>query len=112
MASYMARQTDNPFNVSPAGDPLFIYKGSGYDVQASYYFPSSWELISSFSQSTPHRQVAEVFPDQKSITLGLTKYIWEHAFKIQLESSYLMNRFSDGRETNPLHVRLQIEMGI
>lgn len=112
MASYMMRYTQNPFNISPEGDPLVIYKGRGYDVQTSYYFPSRWEVISSYSYTAPDSQVSDIFPEQQNISLGLTRYIWEHAFKIQLEGSYLINNFSDGHQTHPLQLRLQIEMGI
>lgn len=112
MTSYMMRETNNPFGVAPSGDNLTIYKGSGYDIQASYFFPSNWEIISSFSHSTPHKEISTIFPNQKNLTIGLTKYIWEHAFKLQLEGSYGINKFEEGPQTNPAQIRLQVEMGI
>jgi len=89
-----------------------VYTGYGYDLQTSYLFKNNIELIGRFSQVTPESIIKSYFPDQKQYTLGITKYIWEHAFKIQVEANLDHFTFLNKTEENNFYLRFQVEMGI
>lgn len=116
MTSYMMRKTPNesPIAINPV-DPTkfnYVYAGSGFDTQLSYIFPKNWEVIGRFSDLKPEDEVFRYAPKQKQYSVGLTKYIWEHAFKAQLEVSKNDFKYFDGQTKDNWYVRLQIEMGI
>lgn len=116
MTSYMMRKTPNesPIAINPV-DPTkfnYVYAGSGFDTQLSYIFPKNWEVIGRFSDLKPEDEVFRYAPKQKQYSVGLTKYIWEHAFKAQLEVSKNDFKYFDGQTKDKWYVRLQIEMGI
>lgn len=116
MTSYMMRKTPNesPIAINPV-DPTkfnYVYAGSGFDTQLSYIFPKNWEVIGRFSDLKPEDEVFRYAPKQKQYSVGLTKYIWEHAFKAQFEVSKNDFKYFDGRTKDNWYVRLQIEMGI
>ena len=112
MSSYMNRHTSNPVTSNSNGDKVFVFTGKGYDVQTSYLFKNNFELIGRYSNQIAEKSIQTVFPNQKQYTIGLTKYIWEHAFKIQLETN--LDRFKTIDETtkNNFNLRIQVEMGI
>lgn len=112
MGSYMSRYTTNPITEDGIGDRVLVYTGYGYDIQSSYLFKNDIELIGRFSTITPESTVKPYFADQKQYTLGITKYIWEHAFKIQLEASLDQLTFINSTEEKNFYLRFQVEMGI
>jgi hypothetical protein len=56
--------------------------------------------------------IHDIVPNTKEYTIGLTKYIWEHAFKLQTEFTYDVLNYANGNEKNNWYFRFQIEMGI
>lgn len=110
--SYMNRNADDVFSVNPLdpSDLRFVFVGEGFDGQMSYILPSNWELIGRYSTQRVKNVIREFTPNSEEMALGVTKYIWEHAFKIQLEVS---RRIYDV-PTNPedWYVRFQVEVGI
>lgn len=111
MSSYMNRYVEDPIVRNITGTN-YIYKGHGVDLQSSYIFSNNWELIGRFSRVLPSAEIKSAFPLHRQYTLGMTKYIWEHAFKIQLEANldHLSNQ--NGTKLSNYFTRLQIEMGI
>lgn len=111
MLAYMDRSAKDPL-IQAAGAPEYVYVGHGTDYQASYLFPSDYEIIGRFSRQKAGHAIQVYTPDQNQYTLGLTRYIWEHAFKFQAEAS--LNRYihRDNRVTKDWHARFQVEMGI
>lgn len=112
MGSYMSRYTSDPITEDGDGNRVLVYTGYGYDLQTSYLFKNNIELIGRFSQVTPESIIKSYFPDQKQYTLGITKYIWEHAFKIQVEANLDHFTFLNKTEENNFYLRFQVEMGI
>jgi phosphate-selective porin OprO and OprP len=112
MSSYMSRSTNNPVTVGSDQKTSIVYTGQGFDVQGSYTFGDNWEVLSRFSKVNPSSKVISYFPNQQQISLGLVKYIWEHAFKLQLEGTQDRLIYTDGRNLENYLVRFQIEMGI
>lgn len=110
--SYMNRNADDVFSINPLDptDIRFVFVGEGYDTQLSYIFPSNWEFIGRYSTQRVQSVIADFTPSSQEMALGVTKYIWEHAFKVQLEVSRrvyeLVNRPEDW------YVRFQVEIGI
>lgn len=114
MTSYMKRGGKNPltYGTEDPQDVKFVYVGQGMDYQGSYIFPSDYEIIGRYSWQKVDPDIRRYTPDNRQFTLGLTKYIWEHAFKIQAEATYTIeSHFDRGRRDN-WYFRLQTEIGI
>jgi len=114
MAAYMQRIAKNPVTYNPDDitDREYVFTGHGFDYQASYLFPSNYEVIGRFSTQDVHRDIQAFAPDAKQFSLGVTKYIWEHAFKAQMELTLDDLDYFDGTSKQNWYVRFQIEMGI
>lgn len=111
MSSYMSRDVTDPILRDVTGT-TYIYKGHGIDFQSSYFITKNWEIIGRMSKVTPSTEIKSAFPVHQQYTLGFTKYIWEHAFKIQLEANLDRLSHHNGETKNNIYTRLQIEMGI
>ncbi len=112
-SAYMRRDAKNPVTLqAETGLERTVYTGSGYDVEASYLFRNLFQVIGRYSMLKPHRDIEIRNPEQKEITFGLTKYVWEHAFKIQSEVTFDQFEYYDGTEKGSWYLRFQIEMGI
>lgn len=99
------------FNPNDVTDVRYVWAGEGMDYQGSYLFPSNYELILRYSTIKPNERISVFEPKRQEFTLGLTKYLWEHAFKLQSEITYQQaNHFSQPQ--NQWYFRLQLEMGI
>ena len=118
MFSYMNRTTNNP--ITSALDDKgsiqtsYVFAGEGNDYQLSYTFPKShYEIIGRYSRQNVHADLYKMnIPNQRQYSLGVTKYIWEHAFKVQAEVSYDDLRYITGSSKNNWYARFQIEIGI
>lgn len=115
MAAYMQRDTSkDPITVNPE-DPTdfrYVYTGHGFDYQLSYLFPSNYEIIGRFSTQNPNDQIRALAPKQREYSIGLTKYIWEHTFKLQGELTFDTLEYLGGETRNNWYLRFQVEMGI
>ena len=115
MMSYMSRATTkNPVTYSSdLSNFNYVFTGNGFDYQLSYAFKNKYEVIGRYSIQSPNKAIQLYAPKIKQYTLGVTKYIWEHAFKLQAEVSYdtSMNNITHNNKDN-FYVRFQIEMGI
>lgn len=115
MSSYMSRSaTDNPLTFNPAdvSDFNYVYVGNGFDYQLSYLFQNDYELIGRYSIQHVNEAIQEFAPHAKQYSLGVTKYIWEHTFKLQTELTFDTLRYSGGPSTNDWYLRFQVEIGI
>ncbi|PKW21049.1 porin [Flavobacterium lindanitolerans] len=114
MSSYMSRTANNPVTVNPEDvqDIKYVFVGSGMDYQLSYLFPTNYEIIGRFSTQKVHDDIRQYAPNAKQYSIGLTKYIWEHAFKLQGELTLDDLNYFDGRTKQNWYLRFQIEIGI
>ncbi len=115
MSSYMSRTTsDNAvtFNPEDLTESNYVFAGSGFDYQLSYIFPKDYEIIGRYSIQKVHADIRELTPHTKQYSIGLTKYIWEHTFKLQTEFTYDTLDFYNGTTKNNFYVRFQVEIGI
>ena len=115
MSSYMSRSAaDNPvtFNPTDATDFNYVYAGDGFDYQLSYLFRNDYEVIGRYSLQHVNPEIHAFTPHVKQYSLGLTKYIWEHAFKLQTELTYDTSQFLGGKTVNDWSWRFQVEIGI
>ncbi|MFV0163671.1 OprO/OprP family phosphate-selective porin [Empedobacter falsenii] len=114
MYAYLNRNSDQTvfYNPQDATDFNYIYNGHGMDFQGSYTFPKHWEVIGRYSTQKVNDKIFEFTPNTNQYSLGLTKYIWEHAFKLQAEVSYEQQKFYNLEKKNNWYARLQIEIGI
>lgn len=115
MAAYMSRSTSkNAVTVNPddPADIRYAFTGSGFDYQASYIFPTQYEIIGRYSIQKVNEDIRELAPHTKQFSLGLTKYIWEHTFKLQGEVTYDILDYASGDSARNWYVRFQVEIGI
>jgi hypothetical protein len=115
MSSYMSRAaTENPVTLNPndATDRSFVYVGNGFDYQLSYIFKNNYELIGRYSLQHVNQQIHQFTPHIMQYSLGVTKYIWEHNFKLQTEVTFDTSSFYNGKSVNDWYLRFQIEIGI
>jgi len=114
MSAYMSRVSDDPITKNPLdnSDISFVYVGSGMDYQLSYLFPNNLEVIGRYSFQKMHKDVEDLTPNKNQYSFGVTKYIWEHAFKMQAEVTFDELNYHDGDTKNNWYIRFQIEMGI
>lgn len=114
MSSYMNRTSKNPltFNPEDPSDFNFVYVGEGFDYQLSYLFPTNYEVIGRFSTQKVNKDIHNFSPNTKQYSVGVTKYFWEHAFKLQ--SEFTIDEFSyvDGSSKKNWYIRFQVEIGI
>jgi len=114
MSAYMQRIADNPVTVNPLDttDIQYIFTGHGFDYEASYLFPTNYEIIGRFSTQKVNSDISTLAPNAKQYSLGVTKYIWEHAFKAQAEITLDDLSYFDGSSKQNWYVRFQVEIGI
>ncbi len=113
-SAYMNRTADNPITVNPedGNDIRYVYVGEGFDAQGSYLFRNNFELIGRYSNQWVDDKIERFEPNTQQFSFGLTKYIWEHAFKLQAEATYEIQDFYLGQQNKNWYVRFQVEIGI
>lgn len=114
MSAYMNRTAKNPLTVNPedSNDVRYAFVGHGIDAQASYLFRNNYEIIGRYSTQKVDDKIRIFEPNTQQFSLGLTKYIWEHAFKLQAEATYEIQDFYQAEKKNNWYLRFQIEIGI
>ena len=115
MSSYMSRTTtENAVTFNPLDATQFNYAfvGSGFDYQLSYINKSNYEFIGRYSIQKVGEDIQVLTPNTKEYSFGVTKYIWQHSFKLQAEVNYDDLKYYNGNSKNNWYVRFQIEIGI
>lgn len=112
-SEYGKRWSEDPVftDVDPT-KPIVIFKGQGFNTQASYIFENNYEVAARFTKVWGDREIRKFANDTKQYTVGISKYINEHTLKVQSDLSYT----EDSRLHAPGHqywtYRLQLEVGI
>jgi len=115
MASYMSRTTSkNAITINPldATESNFVYVGDGFDYQLSYNLKSNYELIGRYSTQNVGEDIRAIAPNTREISFGVTKYIWEHTFKLQTEITFDKLQYDNATTKNNWYWRFQVEIGI
>ena len=115
MSSFMSRNaTENAVTVNPNNslESNYVYVGSGFDHQLSYNFPSNYEVVGRYSTQKVGDDIKALAPNTKQYTIGLTKYIWEHTFKLQSELTFETLNYFNASAKNNWYVRFQVEIEI
>lgn len=114
MSAYMSRSAKDPiaFNPDDITDFNYVPVGSGMDYQMSYVFTTNYEIIGRFSTQKMHQDIQTLTPNSKQYSIGVTKYLWEHAFKLQGEVTLSDLDYFDGSNKQNWYVRFQLEIGI
>jgi len=112
--AYLQRDTPDAITTNPDDitQQRIVVAGSGYDAQLSYLFPNNLEFSGRYSYSTPKNQVQNFLPETEQFSLGITKYIWEHALKLQGEATYERATIGLSPVENSWYLRFQVELGI
>jgi hypothetical protein len=112
-AEWMYRSSDDPITENELGEQRFIYSGLGQNYQASYIWPSNYELALRYSEIKPTTEIAMLTSEVRHYTIGVTRYLNGHRLKIQADATYEERRGAfhiSGRDA--LMFRLQVELGI
>ena len=115
MMSYMSRTTtQNAVTYNPADitESNYAFVGNGFDCQLSYSTRTNYEFIGRYSIQKVGRYIQALSPNTKQYSVGFTKYIWEHSFKLQSELTFDALDYFDGTTKNNWYVRFQVEIGI
>lgn len=115
MTSYMSRTTnDNAVTINPLDNTKsnYVFVGNGFDYQVSYNTKKNYEFIGRYSLQNVGNDIEMIAPRTKQYSLGLTKYIWQHAFKLQSELTFDKLYYFDGTTKNNWYFRVQLEIGI
>ena len=115
MMSYMSRTTNEnavTFNPDDLTQSNFAYVGNGFDYQLSYNLKSNYEFIGRYSTQNVGNDIKAITPNTREISFGVTKYIWEHAFKVQTEINFDKLQYDNGTTKNNWYFRFQVEIGI
>jgi phosphate-selective porin OprO/OprP len=114
MTDYMMRDASKPITINPldATQTRAVFTGYGMDYQLSYAFPSKYEIAGRYSVQRVGNGIRTLSPDIDQYSIGINKYIWEHALKLQTEFTYENQYFFNAATKNNWYVRFQIEVGI
>lgn len=114
MSAYMNRMSKDPITHNPddLNDVRYVFTGEGIDFQGSYLFRNNYEIIGRYSNQWVNDKIKTFEPNTQQFSLGLTKYIWEHAFKLQAEATYEIKDFYLNENKENWYLRLQVEIGI
>lgn len=115
MMSYMSRTTTKnavTYNPTDATEFNYAFVGDGFDYQASYITKSNYEFIARYSIQNVGKDIETLTPNTRQYSIGVTKYIWEHTFKLQTELNYDTLQFYNGTTKNNWYLRFQVEIGI
>lgn len=112
--AWMMRDTDQSITTNPEdeSEQSYVIAGSGWDVQLSYIFQNYWEIIGRYSHSRPKHDIKSQLPESSQLSFGVTKYIWEHAFKMQAEITHEQQQWPQSDPVKSWYVRFQVELGI
>jgi len=114
MTTYMNRNANNPITINPKdnSDISFVYVGYGMDYQLSYLFRNNFEVLARYSEQKVHKNIKSLTPNQNQYSVGINKYLWEHAFKLQAEFTFDEFTYADKNSKNGWYFRFQVEIGI
>ena len=115
MSSYMSRTTSKnavTFDALDASKFKYVFVGSGFDYQLSYVNKNNYEFIGRYSNQKVGDDIKAFAPNTNQYALGVTKYIWQHSFKLQAELNYDNLKYFNGNTKNNWYLRFQIEIGI
>lgn len=115
MMSYMSRTTpENAVTINPNDitQSNYAFVGNGFDYQLSYILKSNYEFTGRYSIQKAGDDIQALTPNTKEYSFGVTKYIWEHSFKLQSELTFDALDFNDGTSKNNWYLRFQVEIGI
>ena len=113
-AAFMNRTSKNPITINPENDNdlKYAYVGQGIDAQLSYLFDNNYEIIGRYSHQQPNSRIEDLTPQTDQFSLGLTKYLWEHALKLQTEITKTDLNYLDNSHIENWYIRFQVEIGI
>lgn len=115
MTSYMSRTANDnaiTFNPDDLTESNYVFIGNGFDYQVSYNTKKNYEFIGRYSLQNVGNDIETLVPKTKQYSFGVTKYIWEHTFKLQSELTFDKFHYFDGTTKNNWYFRVQLEIGI
>ncbi len=114
MYAYLNRNADEIFTYNPnnLAAMQYVYVGYGQDFQASYTFKNQYEIVGRFSHQKVDKNIFQFKPNTNQWSLGLNKYFYGHALKLQLEETYEQLKYFNANAKNNWYTRFQIEIAL
>ncbi|SHM76931.1 Phosphate-selective porin O and P [Cyclobacterium lianum] len=114
-SEFLYRTSENPLTFNEENDVRYVYNGLGQNFQASYLMPNDLEFAGRYTRLNPGGQIRQYEPELQHFTLGLTRYLRGHRFKLQSDLTYeVLAAYSEVSNTprNNFIWRFQVELGI
>ncbi len=112
---YANRTSNDPITRSSTGDIEYVYAGSGYLIQASYFVSPTFEIAARLADVNTDDELAGLpgAEHNRHITSSFNYYIHKHRAKAQIEitNNMLENNATGVQKTNWIG-RLNVELGI
>jgi len=107
-SEYHKKWASSNVMVQTSDETLKFFTGYGLTVHAGYLFLNNFELAGRYTVVTPDDKVYSGVIDEKEYMLGLSKYIYGHAVKVQTDIAY---RVRESR-TDFIQYRFQVEISL
>ncbi|MDO5608318.1 MAG: hypothetical protein Q4G08_07690 [Capnocytophaga sp.] len=89
----------------------YLILGNGYTFQAGYLTPNNWAVDASVSFMAPEwDEATTLINDSSEIAFGVSKYIIDNRFKIQLLNSFTKIKDAQNQSTNNFFTGLNIHL--
>jgi len=108
LSEYHRKWASSNVIVQTPDESLKFFTGYGLTIQTGYLFQNNFELAGRFTVVAPDDKVYSGVIDEKEYMLGLSKYIYGHALKIQTDIAYRERETS----TNFIQYRFQVEISL
>lgn len=115
---YATRTSDNPitYKDTTRKDYAAVFVGNGYMAQASYVFPSMWNVSARYAVVDAGDQLVGLAEYQKQVNISgvIGHYINRHRIKANLEvgTNRITQRNSGDNIQHSLYARFNMELGI
>lgn len=113
-SEYIQRTSqESPFTTDTKGNSSYAYLGKGLNNQLSYINKKNFEVAGRYSILTPDESIRSKENQVQHYTLGLTKYLRQHRFKLQTNFTYEARKnYTTNAKSGNYNLIFQVEMGI
>ncbi|MCH8556162.1 MAG: OprO/OprP family phosphate-selective porin [Schleiferiaceae bacterium] len=111
-SEFFYRNSNNPVT-EQNGQFRYVIAGFGQNYQASYIWPSNYEVALRYSSIQPDASIQNFESKTQQFTVGASKYLRGHRLKIQTDITYeTWKNPSIAPQPNNWQWRVQVELGI
>jgi hypothetical protein len=107
---FAKRSSPAPISTRTNSKTLFIYEGTGVNVQTSYMLTDKFQCALRYTSVIPGSEIAPLAPERTDYTLGLSHYFKGHDLKLQGDISYITEQANAAApQIHSILIRLQTD---